>query len=71
MSNQDAYQWLSGINAFWGRKDSNHIWVRVSGYKHMDCYEVFEKTLRKAGMFCLSDDYDKYAGQTVLLFKHK
>lgn len=71
MTNLDAYEWLFSINAFWGRKDDKTIWIRVSGYKHMDCYEVFEKTLRQAGMRIVSDDFDRYAGQTVLVFKHK
>jgi len=71
MKNQEAYNWLTEINAHWGRQDSNHIYVWVSGYKHADCYEVYAKALNKAGMRLISENFDKICGKTKLMFRHK
>lgn len=70
MTNEEAYNQLNANNVHWNRKDKNHILVWVSGYMHMDCYEI-EKFLLQAGMRLMKQEFDPICGKTVNVFKHK
>jgi hypothetical protein len=69
MTTRQIYGYLVDHNFLWGHKDTHHIWVRMPGYKHADCYELEKKLMPTMSM--VSEEFDRYVGQTVLIFKHE
>lgn len=70
LTNKQAYDALINSGLQWGRHDANHIYVWTQGYKCAEHYEV-EKLLSRAGMRMLTEEFDKYCGQTRAVYRHK
>jgi len=70
--NASFYDFLNEHHYFWDRKDPNHIWVALNGYKVFDeRYEDLMAAAKKAKFFHVSEKFDKHSGKTMYVFKHK
>lgn len=69
MTRQHAYDQLNKNSVFWGRSSDTTIYVHTSGYNTQNAH-IIEVFLMKAGFRLVSQEYDKYSGQTTTTYKH-
>lgn len=67
---QYAYNELTRVNAFWGRIDSNTIYIYTDGYLTQDCHNI-ESFMLANGFRSIEQNFDKYCGKTKTIYKHK
>lgn len=66
------YDFLNEHHYFWDRKDPNHIWVALNGYKVFDeRYESLMEAAKANGFTHMASDFDQHCGKTFYRFKHK
>ena len=72
MNMEALYKVLTDGHFMWDRKDSNTIWVALSGYKCFDAhYDAIMTAAKAAKAINIGADFDQHSGKTFYFFKHK
>lgn len=66
------YRFLNDNHYFWDRKDDNHIWVALNGYR---CYDerrtALEAASKQVKAVLMQENWDSHSGKTFYVFKHR
>lgn len=69
---QTFYEFLDANNYFWDRKDKNHIYVALNGYRVFDKrYERLIAAAKNVKAINIDAQYDSLCQKTFYVFKHK
>lgn len=69
---ESLYNFLEDHNYFWDRKNKDHIYVALNGYRVFDeRYEALTQAVSAAKALIVSDDFDQISGKTFYIIKHK